>query len=172
MEFQGVVPLELIGVMCWQTVPPPFWTFSTLLGLFLFDDFPYIAQNNAKIQYPRIFTKSEWSLVHYTVLQVAESEIEEMFCYADTDHDGKISWAEFQTMINPPQCGSAKKTAVTGKKVTIHPHTLSVTGILKHSRVAPLETRDTHVSATWTEIGLPHPGDRLPHPGGSVSSPW
>ena len=105
------------------------------------------------------------------MLQVAESEIEEMFCYADSDHDGKISWAEFQTMINPPQCGSVEKPAVTGKKVTIHPHTLSVTGILKQSRVAPLEIRDTHVSASWTEIGLPHPGDRLPHPGDRLPHP-
>ena len=26
-----------------------------------------------------------------------------MFLYADKDNDGKISWTEFQTMINPPK---------------------------------------------------------------------
>ena len=26
-----------------------------------------------------------------------------MFSYADQDFDGKISWSEFQTMINPPK---------------------------------------------------------------------
>ena len=30
-------------------------------------------------------------------------DIDEMFNYADQDHDGKISWQEFQTMINPPK---------------------------------------------------------------------
>ena len=92
---------------------------------------------------------------------MSDSDIEEMFSYADADKDGKINWTEFQTMINPPHCraetGNIKK-AVTGKKVTIHPHSLSVSGILKNSgRVAPLEISETHVSASWSEIGLQQP---------------
>ena len=46
-----------------------------------------------------------------------------MFTYADKDGDGKISYNEFQAMINPPkppteaQSGLAQKPSV--KKVTI-----------------------------------------------------
>ena len=35
--------------------------------------------------------------------QVCEEDIEEMFVFADQDSDGKISYTEFQTMINPPK---------------------------------------------------------------------
>ena len=35
--------------------------------------------------------------------QVSDEDIEEMFSYADKDGDGKINWAEFQVMINPPK---------------------------------------------------------------------
>jgi len=35
-------------------------------------------------------------------VQVDIQEAEEMFSYADKDRDNKISWTEFQTMINPP----------------------------------------------------------------------
>ena len=34
---------------------------------------------------------------------MSEDEIEEMFAYADKDGDGKISYQEFQAMINPPK---------------------------------------------------------------------
>lgn len=33
---------------------------------------------------------------------VDDKDIEEMFAYADKDNDGKLSWQEFQVMINPP----------------------------------------------------------------------
>ena len=101
-----------------------------------------------------------------------------MFAYADKDKDGKINWLEFQTMINPTQ-SSAQWTedfvdkaatersetvkTVTDIKVSFHPQTLSVRGILKQSdsvrnnRIAPLEFSDTHISASWTEIGLQEP---------------
>ena len=35
--------------------------------------------------------------------KVCEEYIEEMFTFADKDCDGKISYKEFQTMINPPK---------------------------------------------------------------------
>ena len=35
--------------------------------------------------------------------QVSEEDIEEMFTFADKDCDGKISYTEFQFMINPPK---------------------------------------------------------------------
>ena len=34
---------------------------------------------------------------------MSEQDIEEMFAYADKDKDGKISYTEFQVMINPPK---------------------------------------------------------------------
>ena len=37
------------------------------------------------------------------ILQVSEEDVEEMFTYADKDGDGKISYTEFQVMINPPK---------------------------------------------------------------------
>lgn len=36
-------------------------------------------------------------------VEVSEVDIEEMFTYADADRDGRISYTEFQTMINPPK---------------------------------------------------------------------
>ena len=35
--------------------------------------------------------------------QVSAEDIEMMFDFADADGDGKISWSEFQIMINPPK---------------------------------------------------------------------
>ena len=100
-----------------------------------------------------------------------------MFSYADADNDGRINWAEFQTMINPPQ-GPASRASrgqrvqskgVALKEVSFHPETLSVTGMLRQSqgvrssRVTQLELSDTHVSASWADIGLPVPVT-LPEP--------
>ena len=34
---------------------------------------------------------------------MSEEDIEEMFTFADKDSDGKISYKEFQAMINPPK---------------------------------------------------------------------
>ena len=60
------------------------------------------------------------------ICQVSEDDIEEMFEFADKDGDGKISFLEFQLMINPPQPpvkldSDAKngKLKDSGKKVTI-----------------------------------------------------
>ena len=106
--------------------------------------------------------------------QVADSEIEEMFSYADADSDGRINWAEFQTMINPTQGPASRgkreqRKGVTGKEVSFHPETLSVTGMLRQSqgvrssRVTPLGISGTHVYASWADIGLPVPVT-LPEP--------
>ena len=98
--------------------------------------------------------------------QAADSEIEEMFSYADADHDGRINWSEFQTMINPPK-PAARQAKKPQKTVSIHPHTLSVSSILKQSditmpqprsRVGPLEMSETPISASWAMIGLAEPG--------------
>ena len=58
---------------------------------------------------------------------------------------------------------SETENTVTDIKVSFHPQILSVRGILKQSdsvrnnKIAPLEFSDTHISASWTEIGLAEP---------------
>ena len=105
------------------------------------------------------------SFLHISHFQVLESDIDEMFQYADADQDGKINWTEFQTMINPPKADGKlpARPSKVEKPINIHPKILSVTSILKQSetsltknrsKVAPLEISDTHVSASWTQIGL------------------
>ena len=34
---------------------------------------------------------------------VEDADIEEMFAYADKNNDGKLSYSEFEVMVNPPQ---------------------------------------------------------------------
>ena len=51
---------------------------------------------------------------------MSEEDIEEMFNFADKDCDGKISYIEFQTMINPPKPPQEPKPRLpTAKRVTI-----------------------------------------------------
>lgn len=54
--------------------------------------------------------------------KVSEDDIEEMFSFADKDKDGKISFNEFQLMINPPKIETeviTSKMKEPVKKVTI-----------------------------------------------------
>ena len=104
-----------------------------------------------------------------------------MFSYADVDGDGHISWSEFQTMINPPRPADQWATRPTmadlvEKTSLLHPHTLSATAILSSGaahiplsqikpvlgmcKVGPLADSDTHISASWAQIGLPTPATR------------
>ena len=107
-------------------------------------------------------------VLHISHFQVSDSEIDEMFQYADADQDGMINWTEFQTMINPhkPDGKLVARPGKAEKPVNIHPKILTVTSILKQSetsltknrsKVAPLEISETHVSASWTQIGLSNP---------------
>ena len=60
--------------------------------------------------------------VSKNIFQVSEDDIEEMFTFADKDKDGKISFMEFQMMINPPKLESEilqSKNKDPVKKVTI-----------------------------------------------------
>merc|ERR1712142_289916 len=63
--------------------------------------------------------------------EVSDADIEEMFNYADKDGDGKISYQEFQVMINPPKVtAEIQNTRKHSKRVTIQatePEILSVT---------------------------------------------
>ena len=112
-----------------------------------------------------------------TLYQVSDSDIEEMFTYADADHDGRINWSEFQTIINPPQpeqwASRPTMTDMARKTTLIHPHVLSVSSmanreahiqarkgkhlLINNAKVVPLSITETHVSASWTQIGLPPP---------------
>ena len=64
-------------------------------------------------------------------IQVSEEDIESMFRYADKDGDGKISYQEFQVMINPPPVkAEIQSQRKASKRVTIQaaePEILSVT---------------------------------------------
>ena len=67
---------------------------------------------------------------------MSDEDIEEMFSYADKDGDGKINWAEFQTMINPPKPPEPPKPTLADLAVKINPEkpqTLSVTQIMSET---------------------------------------
>lgn len=58
----------------------------------------------------------------HLIFKVSEDDIEEMFSFADKDKDGKISFMEFQLMINPPKIEPEMVTSKSKdpvKKVTI-----------------------------------------------------
>ena len=68
--------------------------------------------------------------------QVSADEVEEMFMYADQDCDGRISWKEFQTMINPPKPPEPPKPTLADLAVKINtekPQTLSVSKIMSET---------------------------------------
>jgi hypothetical protein len=69
--------------------------------------------------------------------------MEEMFTYADADHDSHINWSEFQTMISPTQPEQwATRPAMTHmarKSTLIHPHTLLVSSMA--NREADIQAR-------------------------------
>ena len=52
---------------------------------------------------------------------MSEEDMEEMFTCADKDSDGKISYEEFQAMLNPPKSipESHTKKMPSPKRVTI-----------------------------------------------------
>ena len=53
----------------------------------------------------------------HALSQVSDSDIEEMFTYADADQDGFINWSEFQTMLNPPQTEQWTSSRITMTKM-------------------------------------------------------
>ena len=70
------------------------------------------------------------------LFKVPVEDIEEMFSYADQDCDGKISWSEFQIMINPPKPPETPKPTLADlvkKNSAPKPQTLSVTKIISES---------------------------------------
>ena len=69
--------------------------------------------------------------------KVSEEEIEEMFTFADKDKDGKISYTEFQTMMNPPKPPTDTPTPV--KRVTIN---LSESDSMTEPLIEPEITED------------------------------
>jgi len=82
------------------------------------------------------FTKKDFFHVMLNLpVEVSEVDIEEMFTYADQDRDGRISYDEFQTMINPPKPPEPPKPTMadlTGLRQQQQdpPATLSVTTML------------------------------------------
>ena len=83
---------------------------------------------------------------------MSEEDIEDMFTYADKDCDGKINWAEFQTMINPPKPPQPPKPTLADlavKKNTEKPkinQTLSVSKIMSESFSSNL------AEASWSSV--------------------
>jgi len=134
----------------------------------------------------QFFSKKDFvHMMRNLPVQVSDSDIEEMFSYADQDCDGCINWAEFQTMVNPPKttdqwASRPTKTNPADKinlplpvTVQVHPHTLSVSSImhqsetniplserklfLNQSKVFPVTVKETHIPAKWNKIGLTNP---------------
>ena len=75
-------------------------------------------------------------MTFFFFFKVPVEDIEEMFSYADQDCDGKISWSEFQIMINPPKPPEPPKPTLAdlvNKTSAQKPQTLSVTKIISES---------------------------------------
>ena len=75
-------------------------------------------------------------------IPVSEEDIDEMFTYADNDKDGKISYKEFQTMINPPKPPQPPKPSI--KDLCVVPVSAASNGTLLKAGTLPPPT-------------LPHP---------------
>ena len=83
-------------------------------------------------------------------------DIEEMFSYADQDQDGRISWAEFQTMINPPKPPEPPKPTLADLAVKIQkekekPETLSVSKMMTESRET-ISISSNGPEASWSSV--------------------
>jgi Ca2+-binding EF-hand superfamily protein len=78
-------------------------------------------------------------------------DIEEMFTYADQDCDGKISWSEFQTMINPPKPPEPPKPTLADFAVKVKmekPQTLSVSKMMSES----ISISSNCAEASWGSV--------------------
>ena len=58
---------------------------------------PEIAENPLQLQ------EDFHYIMHNLPVAVADEDIADMFAVADSDSDGRISYKEFQKMINPPK---------------------------------------------------------------------
>jgi len=66
----------------------------------------------------KFFTKSDFQeMMRNLPVPVLEEDIDEMFNFADQDQDGKISWSEFQTMVNPGHTSNGSQQQVQPTKV-------------------------------------------------------
>lgn len=62
------------------------------------------------------FSKEEFCMVMRQLpVQVDETDIQDMFSYADKDKDGRISYSEFLLMINPPKLPQPPKPRLPGR---------------------------------------------------------
>ena len=80
---------------------------------------------------------------------MSDEDIDSMFSYADKDQDGKINWAEFQTMINPPKPPEPPKPTLADLAIKINsekPQTLSVKKIMS-GRIA-----NNFPEASWSSV--------------------
>ena len=87
---------------------------------------PEKVRMGSRLNYYEIYNIMNSKLI-FLFFQVSEDDIEEMFNFADKDRDGKISFLEFQLMINPPKLDSdtslkKSKSKEGVKKVTIIEH--------------------------------------------------
>ena len=86
--------------------------------------------------------------------QVSEEDIESMFSYADRDGDGKISYQEFQVMINPPPVNTEiQSQRKASKRVTIQatePEILSVTNFSYQETQPFLQPDQEHHQESWS----------------------
>ena len=89
------------------------------------------------------FTKKDFTHVMLNLpVEVSEDDIEEMFTYADQDRDGRISYSEFQTMINPPKPPEPPKPTmedltVARTKLLDQPQPLSVSRTFQAAACSP-----------------------------------
>ena len=72
-----------------------------------------------------------------------------MFDYADKDEDGKISWTEFQIMINPPKPPEPEKPTMADLVTRINAQEPKGISVMK--RIADKEP-ELRMETSWSSI--------------------
>ena len=82
------------------------------------DPFPELFRAKKYKINDRFLTREEFHhIMRNLPVPVTEEDIEEMFNYADKDKDNKISYKEFQIMINPPKPPEPPKPSIKDLRV-------------------------------------------------------
>ena len=93
-------------------------------------------------------------MMNEETFKVSEEDIEEMFNFADKDGDGKISYTEFQIMINPPKPPEPPKPTLADLARVAHYEEKNMKDIDPLEQIMDIKTPETK-STPLTVIAEP-----------------